>query len=292
MEPHELYAGLRFTYLLADRYKFPGSWAYAESRVPYSLLRLITRGTADFHLDGELVPVAAGDVVHIPEGSLLACEATSGEIEFVSVRFITSVKLGDSDFLSAYYGVPTVTSFGDDAEIRSRFLALHEAAQGSSPARVFRIRGILELLVAQLVERAAESGVIPDRERLVDVATGASVMGRGSGVRRDPRIEVVVDFLTHHPTNHVDVDALSRLADLSPSALRRSFKAHTGKTIGEFVTELRMMTAARMLLITSERVGEIGRRVGYADQNYFARVFREVFGVAPHAYRKASREQQ
>ena len=52
------------------------------------------------------------------------------------------------------------------------------------------------------------------------------------------------------------------------------------------------MTAARMLLITSERVGEIGRRVGYADQNYFARVFREVFGVAPHAYRKASREQQ
>lgn len=141
LEPHELYAGLRFTYLLADQYRFPGSWVYAESRVPYSLMRLITRGTADFHLDGHLLQVTAGDDVHIPEGTLLAGEATSGEIEFVSVRFITSVKLGDSDFLSAYYGIPYVTGFGDDADIRSNFLALHEAAQGASPARGARWRG-------------------------------------------------------------------------------------------------------------------------------------------------------
>lgn len=290
-EPHELYAGLRFTFLLADKYQFPASWVYPESRVPYSLLRLVTKGSADFYLDARRLPVASGDVVHIPEGSRLACYATS-EISFISIRFITSVKLGDFDFLSAYYGVPNVTSFHEDAAIRADFSALHASAQSSSSARVFRIRGILELLVARLVERAAEAGQVPDRDRLLQVTATMAASGQAGAVRRDPRIEAVVDFLTHHPTARVDADALGRLAGLSPSALRRLFKAHTGKTIGEFVTELRMMTAARMLLITSERVGEIGRHVGYADQNYFTRVFRGVFGVAPHAYRAASREQQ
>ncbi|MDO5670099.1 MAG: AraC family transcriptional regulator [Corynebacterium sp.] len=291
-EPHELYAGLRFTFLLADQYKFSGSWVYPESRVPYSLLRLITRGTADFQLDGETVAVGPGDVVLIPEGTRLSCQATGGEISFISIRFITSVKLGDSDFLSAYYGVPVVTHFGPEAPVRDRFEALHAAAVSTSSARVFRIRGLLELIIAELVERAAESSPPLGREQLLQVQSAVPAPGRGSAVKRDPRIEAVVDFLTHHPTVQADTDALCRLADLSPSALRRLFKAHTGKTIGEFVTELRMMTAARMLLITSERVGDIGRQVGYFDQNYFARAFKGVFGVSPQAYRAVSREQQ
>lgn len=144
----------------------------------------------------------------------------------------------------------------------------------------------------RLIERAAQSRSARDRERLLTVTTTTPLLGRGSQVRRDPRIEAVVDFLTRHSTAEVDIDALSRLATLSPSALRRLFTAHTGKTIGDFVTELRMMRAARMLLITSERVGDIGRPVGYADQNYFARVFRGAFGVSPQTYRAASREQQ
>lgn len=52
MEPHELYAGLRFSFLLADDYHFVSSWVYPESILPYSLLRFITKGSADFFLDG------------------------------------------------------------------------------------------------------------------------------------------------------------------------------------------------------------------------------------------------
>lgn len=290
-EPHDLYAGVRFSFLLADRYHFTRAWVYPESRVPYSLLRLIESGSGEFDLDGAPHEVREGDVVHIPEGTRLACRATSDEISFVSVRFVSSIKLGDTDFITAYHGVPAVTSFGDDAAIRAAFREIHAAAQGESPARVFRVRGTLELVVARLVERAAERGVSRDRQELLAL-NRSTTPSRDSALRRDPRIETVVDHLTHHPTERFDMDHLCALADVSPSALRRLFKAHTGKTIGEFVTELRMMTAARMLLITSERIGDVGRRVGYADQNYFTRVFRGVFGVSPHEYRVVSREQQ
>lgn len=84
---------------------------------------------------------------------------------------------------------------------------------------------------------------------------------------------------------------LCLIADLSPSSLRRLFKAQTGKTLSQFRAELTMMTAARWLLVTNDRVGEIASRLGFSDQNYFTRCFRRVFGVSPLRYRRLSREQ-
>ena len=50
----------------------------------------------------------------------------------------------------------------------------------------------------------------------------------------------------------------------------------------------RRMTAARRLLAGSDLpVGEIGRRVGYPDPGYFARVFGQVHGVSPTRWRDA-----
>lgn len=288
-EPHDLYAGLRFTYLLSDRYKFSRSWVYPESVVPYSLLRLIVSGEAVFTIDGVAHEVRRGDVVHIPEGRRLACRAISDDIAFISIRFISSVRLGDVDFLTAYYGVPPVSSFGDDAELEGLFQAILTTSHAESPSMIFTIRGTLELIVARLVAAAEQSG----REPGFLLESGHQLLPRtGSTVRRDPRIEAVVHYLIHNPSAPVVVDHLCRLADLSPSSMRRLFKAHTGKTVNEFVTELRMMTAARMLIVTSDRVGDISQRLGFADQNYFTRMFRNTFGVSPREYRRSSREQQ
>lgn len=292
VEPHELYAGLRFSVLLADHYQFASSWVYPESIVPYSLLRLVTWGSATFSLDGTLVDVSEGDVVHIPEGTRLACHASGKGVSFISVRFVATVKLGDVDFLTAYFGLPAVTRFENPEDIRADFESIHDVAQGERPGRSFHLRGKLDLIVGKLIDQASVSHSPADVERLLGVATDPGSLQQGSQVRRDPRVERVVDFLTRNSTADIDVETLARVATLSPSALRRLFKEHTGKTIVDFVTELRMMRAARLLLITSERVGDIGRRVGYADQNYFARVFRGVFGVPPNRYRTVSREQQ
>ena len=50
-----------------------------------------------------------------------------------------------------------------------------------------------------------------------------------------------------------------------------------------------MMTAARRLLVTNERISTIAYEVGVDDANFFARFFKSVFGVSPQEYRAASR---
>ena len=71
--------------------------------------------------------------------------------------------------------------------------------------------------------------------------------------------------------------------------LIRVFKKRTGKTVGEYVVELRMSTAARQLLISDKPISTIAYEVGYENPGYFTRIFRSYFGTSPYEYRKNAR---
>lgn len=75
-------------------------------------------------------------------------------------------------------------------------------------------------------------------------------------------------------------------ADLSPDYLAHWIRKQTGRTLTELVTERRMAKARELLAHTGMRVSEIARAVGFPDEAYFARRFRQWEGTAPSEYRR------
>ncbi len=84
------------------------------------------------------------------------------------------------------------------------------------------------------------------------------------------------------------LDRLAREAHLSPFHFHRIFKAMVGEGVGAYVRRLRLERAALLLKITDRAVTEIGFESGYGTLEAFSRAFRQMFGVAPSAYRKES----
>jgi AraC-like DNA-binding protein/ligand-binding sensor protein len=81
---------------------------------------------------------------------------------------------------------------------------------------------------------------------------------------------------------------LSRVADevhLSPTYFARLFKKEMGLTFHDYLTQLRIREAARLLKDTSLPISEISIRVGYKDPNYFSQVFRRVMKTTPTDFR-------
>lgn len=72
----------------------------------------------------------------------------------------------------------------------------------------------------------------------------------------------------------------------APSTLTRNFKRETGMTIGQYIDSSVMFKAEQMLLSSPKSVLEISESLGFCDQFYFARRFKEKFGVAPRDYRR------
>jgi AraC-like DNA-binding protein len=75
-------------------------------------------------------------------------------------------------------------------------------------------------------------------------------------------------------------------ANLSQGQLAHALKRETGRTFTELLTERRMERARELLVNSSLRLSEIARSTGFTDESYFARRFRQWFGVSPRMYRK------
>lgn len=293
--PQSLYSAMRFNFLYVDKYTFHSGWFFPEDYIPYCLLRFITRGEAVFKINGEEIIVHKNEIAYIPEGAVMSCWALSDNIEFYSIRFCVTARLNDSDFLGEYFHIPTITKNAQES-VLTYFQEIYQGATSQNPSRLFRIRGNLELILAYLTQRANAEGEAeaPSEHDVPDAHSLEAIRRRNAktqNINRDPRIQVVVDYLTPHLNEPFTIQSLSEMAQVSQTSFRRLFKAHTGKSPSDYIRELRMTSAARMLLTSDREIAEIGYQVGFSDANYFSRTFRQVFGVSPHQYRRISRGQ-
>jgi two-component system response regulator YesN len=76
------------------------------------------------------------------------------------------------------------------------------------------------------------------------------------------------------------------ILSVSKSNLCGLFKKQTGNTINEAITKFRLDKACVLLKESSQSIAEISADVGFRDQNYFCRVFKQIFGVTPSSYRE------
>lgn len=82
----------------------------------------------------------------------------------------------------------------------------------------------------------------------------------------------------------IRVEEIARELNLNRRYLGRLFKAHTGKTIQEFLIDVRMDSAARHLRRGCP-VSEASRLCGYEDVSNFSKMFKNRFGHSPAAHR-------
>jgi YesN/AraC family two-component response regulator len=87
--------------------------------------------------------------------------------------------------------------------------------------------------------------------------------------------------------SHLDL-SLQDYADrhfVNAAYLSRSFKAETGKTLTDTINTLRVDKARQLLRNTGFNASTIARQVGFEDPRYFYRVFKNLTGLTPSAYR-------
>lgn len=282
---------IRFNFLYIDKYSFGRTWTYPESAIPYNMLRYIIDGSAEFVVDGETVIVRKGQVSYIPEGCWLSCKALEDTFAFYSIRFTTSVFYEGANFLREYYNFPLVMDVGEGIE--PYFSDIYKWVRTDKKSKSFHVRGALDTLSASLIDilnsdepddvKAEINGLEYNLEQIRKRV-------KKSTVQTDPRIQTVIDYIMLNPTEEYTSDKLSGMAEVAETTFRRLFKEATGKTATEFIRQVRLTTAARLLLVSNDPVNCIAHDVGFEDANHFTRVFKQAFGMTPGRYRKMSQE--
>ncbi len=90
----------------------------------------------------------------------------------------------------------------------------------------------------------------------------------------------------HYQNPNMSLEYLSDKFSISPKYISKLFKEQTGDKFVDFLIDIRMQNARRLLEETSCSVQEIADRVGYLNAISFSRVFRRVAGSSPSEYRE------
>ena len=107
------------------------------------------------------------------------------------------------------------------------------------------------------------------------------------GAADTERMRRVLEFIMTHFRTEIRVDQIATIAGMAPAAFCRYFKHRTRKTFVEYVNELRIGYARKLLNSASLSIGQIGLECGYNNSSHFHRQFKVHTGMTPLRYQSA-----
>ena len=101
--------------------------------------------------------------------------------------------------------------------------------------------------------------------------------------------EKIVRYIKINRNRNITSKDICRHFSCNRSYMSAEFNKYTGKSIRNFINELRVEDAKLLLVNSSLSVTEIALSVGFCDSNYFSNIFKKTTGEAPLKYRKTNR---
>ena len=148
-------------------------------------------------------------------------------------------------------------------ELLSGFLSLSGFRQ---------ISGLLDLL--------QELAVSPQRRTLASLHYYEKFPTLGN-----KRIDKIISFINNNYTRNLKLNEIAGMASMNSSAFCRYFKENTGKTLLQYVMEMRVGYACKLLALGEMDISQIAVECGFDSITHFNRTFKQLVNLTPTQYR-------
>lgn len=235
---------------------------------------LLLEGNLFYDIEGSRYELKAGDMVLVDAGELHRPVLLSGPdthyeriVIYFSDLFFDKYREAELDacYQRIRHGAPHVLAFGttdpilqpgDLAELTGQFAGQEAVRNLMQECHLVR----LLLKVNEMLKRKGIGYAEP--------------ITRNSSVRR------VMQYLSEHLTEEIDIRQTAAYIHLDPSYLMHLFKAETGSSIMGYVTEKRLFLA-QSLIRDGMPAMTAGERSGFGNYSSFYRAYRKRYGCSP-----------
>ena len=224
--------------------------------------------------DLDLVLITSPDLEHVWE----QYECKTDDIHEVTVQFRLDFEAPTSPFRSnpykSIYRMLIRAKRGLAFPMKAILLVYH---------RIVRLSTIEEgfLAVQELFSILYELSKFDDAREL---ATSAFAKVEVDSDSR--RILKVKNYIDNHYKDDMSLEQLASHVGMTPAAFSRYFKLRTGKNLSEYIVDIRLGHAARLLVDTTDSVSEICWATGFNTLSNFNRLFHKRKGCTPTEFRK------
>lgn len=173
--------------------------------------------------------------------------------------------------------IDRLMEYAKQQHVRVPFLkeSLLQMFDGIQTKLGFDLNGILENIL--------QSCTFNDLQTYVQQAL---ILLRGQGKVYSAPIQKALDYIGFHYTEDISLNTVADFVYLNRDYLSRQFKKEVGTNFSEYLMNMRMKRAKRLLETTNMRISDIALSVGITNMSYFSTVFHKSFGCTPNDIRK------
>lgn len=162
---------------------------------------------------------------------------------------------------------------GDPAQLGAALGQLNgQYAVSEAPLSIGELAAAFRQLLPE-----AQSVVIPEDDRLENALRGRELSAA---------VQMAKEYIDRHYPEHLSLKQLADAVYLHPTYLSNVFKKQTGFTVVDYINEVRIAQAKKLLPDPRNRIYWILERVGFSNQRYFYHVFKNLTGQTPMQYRQ------
>ncbi len=234
------------------RHNISGCAPYIQpTSIAFYDLTILLDGRLEYNIDGTEILLESGDAILIPPGSLRSRRKSEITADYISFNFITdsSVK------------IPLVQKKAVRRELVLLIDAYDRIEKCVYPDNKEKNEYLCGCLLALLEDISSESAT-------------------------NPLIRKIIEYIHSDISRKITLQDIGNLTFFSPIYCDAVFKKETGKSIIDYVIDRRIDEAKKLLLEGGLSLSQVSEEVGFADYNYFSRVFKKRSGYTPTAYRR------
>ncbi len=231
-------------------------------------------GDHEMSIDGSTQMLILGS--NLPHTMSYGNQSTDQEVEAVVVHFVPSV-------LGAFYELPEMAPIRNLLKIAERGIVVKGETLQKIEKEMFALvddepsQSILRLLqllhtiaVSQEYELIASQGYTTTHNRETDSS----------------RMSKIYNYVLENYQHDISVQEVADIIHFAKGSFCRYFKQRTGKTFMDFLIEVRIGNACKLLMENEMNINEIAYACGYNNISNFFHQFKALKGCSPSRYQK------
>lgn len=244
--------------------KLDNRWNSTGRSNPYTRLYFVESGEGFLRVAGEKIILKPGYVYMIPSGVEFdhGCPRRLTKLDF----HITITAVKGLDLLAQAGCVCRAPWSKNDFEL------LMDSVRTTDYVGVMKLNMLLYRAVVECLQ--AQSGL--------DMPV----------TQYSSSVELAIQYIRANVHMGLTAREVAHALFLSESGLRKRFREETGMTLGQYMEDLLFIRARQLLAQGRRSIGEISRELGFSDQYYFSRRFKEKFKQTPTQFRRDVLEKQ
>lgn len=242
----------------------------------------IRKGKAVYQINFQEYQVEAGDVIMMAPEQLHSGQAIAGfDSENITIVFDLPMLVSSQfDRCTANYIFPILNG---DINLPSHMANARK-----------HVPGIVQCIkaIAKVFEQKEDGYELLIKSKLFELlfylysSTSMADTKKNLSESDSKKIKEILTYIHENYTKELYISDIAYAVSYNESYLERYFKKITQMTCFDYINQLRIHKAAELLTETQHPVTEIAFQVGFFNLSYFAKKFRQVYGISPSDYRK------